>query len=80
MPAAREPDEDTLDNVTPPAVDTMVVPAAEVEDVLLEPGSPEAEAAVRREPISSAARVRLVLVMLALLVVAGVLLAWGLLR
>jgi protein phosphatase len=80
MPAAGEPDEETLDSVTAPAVDTMVVPADEVEDVLLEPGSPEAEAAVRREPISPAARVRLVLLMLALLVIAGVLLAWGLLR
>jgi PPM family protein phosphatase len=80
MPPAHKADEDTLDGVPAPAVDTMVVPAAEVEDVLLEPGSPEAEAALRREPISPAARVRLVLVMLVLLTVAGVLLAWGLLR
>jgi protein phosphatase len=80
MPAAHKPEEDTLDGVPAPVVDTMVVPAAEVEDVLLEPGSPEAEAALRREPISPAARVRLVLVMLVLLTVAGVLLAWGLLR
>jgi len=30
----------------------MVVPADEVEDALLVPGSPEALAAVRREPIT----------------------------
>jgi hypothetical protein len=80
MPPAHKPEEDTLDGVPAPTVDTMVVPAAEVENVLLEPGSAEAEAALRREPISPAARVRLVLVMLVLLTVAGVLLAWGLLR
>jgi protein phosphatase len=80
MPAAHTPDEDTLEGVPAPAVDTMVVPPEQVPDVLLEPGSPEALAAVRREPISPAARVRLVLLMLALLVVAGALLAWGLLR
>jgi hypothetical protein len=37
-------------------------------------------AAVRREPISPAARVRLVLIMLVLLLIAGALLAGGLLR
>jgi hypothetical protein len=61
-------------------VDTMVVRPDEVEAVLLEPGSPEALAAVEGEPISPAARVRLVLAMLALLGVAAVLLIWGLLR
>jgi len=35
---------------------------------------------VKREPISTAARVRLVLTMLALLALAAVLLIWGLLR
>jgi hypothetical protein len=35
---------------------------------------------VQREPISPAARVRLVLVMLVLLGIAAVLLVWGLLR
>jgi hypothetical protein len=35
---------------------------------------------VRREPISPAARVRLVLTMIGLLGVAAVLLVWGLLR
>jgi serine/threonine protein phosphatase PrpC len=81
MPA-HEPDEDTLEGVpiAAPTVDTMVVPPEEVEDVFVEPGSPEAEAVVRREPISPAARVRLVLTMLALLGIAAVLLVWGLLR
>jgi protein phosphatase len=80
--AAQEPDEDTLEGVPlpAPAVDTMVVPPQEVEQVFVEPGSPEAEAVVRREPLSSPARVRLVLTMLALLAVAAVLLVWGLVR
>jgi len=73
--------EDTMENVVPsPSVDTMVVPPDQVEHVFLEPGSLEAEAVTRREPISPAARVRLVLVMLALLAVAAVLLVWGLVR
>jgi len=73
--------EDTMENVIPPpSVDTMVVPPDQVEHVFVEPGSPEAEAVMRRDPISSAARVRLVLVMLALLSVAAVLLVWGLVR
>jgi protein phosphatase len=80
LPAAHEPDEDTLEDIPAPTVDTMVVPPDQVEDVLLVPGSPEAEAALRGEPISPAARVRLVLLMVALLAVAGALLAWGLLR
>jgi PPM family protein phosphatase len=82
MPLAGTADDDTLEDVLEPSptVDTMVVPADEVEDALLVPGSPEALAAVRREPISPAARVRLVLTMIALLGVAAVLLVWGLLR
>ena len=73
--------DDTMENVIPPpSVDTMVVPPDQVEHVFVEPGSPEAEAVTRREPISPAARVRLVLVMLALLAVAAVLLVWGLVR
>jgi hypothetical protein len=72
--------EDTMENVIPPSVDTMVVPPDQVEHVFVEAGSPEAEAVTRREPISPAARVRLVLVMLALLAVAAVLLVWGLVR
>jgi PPM family protein phosphatase len=82
MPAAGSADDDTLEDVLEPApaVDTMVVPADEVEDALLVPGSPEALAAVRRDPISPAARVRLVLTMIVLLGVAAVLLVWGLLR
>ncbi len=81
MPAAGA-DDDTLDGMLPPSptVDTMVVPAEQVEQALLVPGSPEALAAVRREPITPAARVRLVLTMFALLAVAAVLLVWGLLR
>ena len=81
MSAAGE-DDDTLHGVHPaaPALDTMVVPAEEVEAAFLVPGSPEALAAVRGEPISPAARARLVLAMLALLALAAVLLIWGLLR
>jgi len=81
MPAA-EPDEDTLEGVPIPApsVDTVVVPPDQVGDVFVGPGSPAAAAVARREPISPAARVRLVLTMLALLGVAAALLVWGLLR
>jgi PPM family protein phosphatase len=79
MPAA-EPDEDTLERLPVPAVDTMVVPPERVAQVFVEPGSPEAEAIGRRRPIGTAARVRLVLAMLALLAVGVVLLVWGLLR
>jgi protein phosphatase len=82
MPAQPDPDEaDTAEHVLPaPAVDTMVVPAEEVEQVFVEPGSPEAEEITRREPISPAARVRLVLTMLILLAIAAVLLIVGLSR
>jgi protein phosphatase len=81
MPASAA-DDDTLDGVPSPSptVDTMVVPAAQIEDAFLVAGSPEALAAVQREPISAAARIRLVLAMLALLGLAAVLLVWGLLR
>jgi len=77
MPAV---DEDTMENIPAPKVDTMVVPPEEVEHVFVEPGSPEAAAVTQREPISPAARVRLVLVMLVLFAVAAVLLVWGLVR
>jgi len=73
-------DEDTMENVAAPKVDTMVVPPEQVEHVFVEPGSPEAEAVTRREPISPAARVRLVLTMLLLVAIAAGLLVWGLLR
>ena len=73
-------DEDTLERIPLPTVDTMVVAPAEVEGVFVEPGSAEAEAIVQSTPISPAARVRLVLTMLALLGVAAVLLVWGLVR
>jgi serine/threonine protein phosphatase PrpC len=81
LPAA-EPDEDTLEGIPIPApsVDTMVVPPDQVEHVFVEPGSPAAEAVTRKEPISTAARVRLVLAMLVLLGIAAALLVWGLLR
>jgi PPM family protein phosphatase len=72
--------EDTMETVSAPVVDTMVVPPEEVEHVFVEPGSPEAAAVTQREPIGSAARVRLVLTMLGLLAVAAVLLVWGLVR
>jgi protein phosphatase len=81
LPAA-EPDEDTLEGIPIPAptVDTMVVPPDQVEHVFVEPGSPAAAAVTRKEPISAAARVRLVLAMLVLLGIAAALLVWGLLR
>jgi len=79
-PPAAGADDETLHGVRAETVDTMVVAPDRLEDVLLEPGSPEALAAVRGEPISPAARVRLVLTMLGLLAIAAVLLIWGLLR
>ena len=80
LPAAGE-DDDTLHGVQPPpSVDTMVVPADQVEAAFLAPGSPEALAALQREPIAPAARLRLVLAMIALLSLAAALLVWGLLR
>jgi protein phosphatase len=76
----REPDEDTLENASAPKVDTLVVPPDQVEHVFVEPGSPEAQAVVRPQPIGPAARVRLVLTMVVLLGIAAVLLVWGLTR
>jgi PPM family protein phosphatase len=78
MPA--QADDDTLEGVPAPSVDTMVVPPEEVDHVFVEPGSPEAAAVSRPQPITPAGRIRLVLTMLALLGVAAVLLVWGLLR
>jgi serine/threonine protein phosphatase PrpC len=77
MPAV---DEDTMENVAAPAVDTMVVPPDQVEHVYVEAGSPEALAVMQRDPISSSARLRLVLAMLTLVGLAAVLLVWGLVR
>jgi protein phosphatase len=71
-------DDDTLSGGQSLAVDTMVVPPEKIEDNLLEPGSPEAEAAVRRDPVPPGGRVRLVLTMVILLAVAAALLAWRL--
>jgi protein phosphatase len=73
-------DEDTLERIPLPTVDTMVVAPAQVEEVFVEPGSAEADAIVQSQPITPAARIRLVLTMLALLGVAAVLLVWGLVR
>jgi protein phosphatase len=81
MPAQASPDEDTAEHVLPaPPVDTMVVPPDEVPAVFVEPGSPEAATIGRREPITPAARVRLVLTMVVLLGIAAVLLVVGLTR
>jgi PPM family protein phosphatase len=82
MPAVgADPDEDTAEHVLPsPTVDTMVVPAEQVEQVFVEAGSPEAAELTRREPMSPAGRVRLVLTMLILLAIAAVLLVVGLTR
>jgi serine/threonine protein phosphatase PrpC len=81
MPSIGEADADTAEHVLPaPSVDTMVVPPDEVEDAFVEPGSPEAEELSRREPMSPAGRVRLVLTMLVLLAIAAVLLIVGLTR
>jgi protein phosphatase len=82
MPAQdADVDDDTLEHAVPsPAIDTMVVPASEVEQVFVERGSPEAAEMTRREPITPAARVRLVLTMLVLLAIAAVLLIVGLTR
>jgi len=74
-------DDDTLEQALPaPTVDTMVVPAEDVEEVFVEPGSPEADQMTRRKPMSPAGRVRLVLTMLVLLAIAAVLLVVGLTR
>ena len=82
MPAQDGPgDEDTLEHVLPsPSIDTMVVPPDQVPEVFVEANSPEAAEMVRREPITPAARVRLVLTMLVLLGIAAVLLVVGLTR
>jgi serine/threonine protein phosphatase PrpC len=80
LPVQAEPEEQTMEAIPQPAVDTMVIPAARIEAELLEAGSPEARAAVRREPPDTGARIRLALTMVVLLAVAVGLLAWGLLR
>jgi PPM family protein phosphatase len=82
MPSVDDdPDADTAEQALPaPSVDTMVVPPHQVEDAFVEPGSPEAAELSRREPMSPAGRVRLVLTMLVLLAIAAVLLVVGLTR
>jgi protein phosphatase len=79
MPAQSGPeDDDTAEHVVPaPTVDTMVVPAADVEEHFRDARDIEV---APREPMTPAARVRLVLTMLILLLVAAGQLVWGLLR
>jgi PPM family protein phosphatase len=79
MPAqSGAEDEDTAEHAVPaPTVDTMVVPAADVEEHFRDAADIEVQ---RREPMTPAARVRLVLTMLILLLVAAGLLVWGLVR
>src|SRR5205814_5242089 len=65
MPAQAGADADTAEHaLATPTVDTMVVPPDEVEEVFVEPGSEEAAQITRREPMTPAGRVRLVLTML----------------
>jgi PPM family protein phosphatase len=83
MPSVDDtgPDDDTAEHAVPaPSVDTMVVPPHEVENAFAAPGSPEAAELSRRQPMSPAGRVRLVLTMLILLAIAAVLLVVGLTR
>jgi protein phosphatase len=81
LPAQDAADDDTVEHVVPaPSVDTMVVPPEEVEQVFVQAGSPEAQELTRREPMSPAGRVRLVLTMVILLAVAAILLIVGLTR
>src|SRR6266516_3009666 len=76
-------DEDTLDGLDAvPAVDTMVVPAEKVRELQQ---AHQARPAEERElspeeAVNRHARVRLAATMIVLLVVAAVLVAWGLLR
>ena len=83
MPAqgSHAGDEDTLSGLEPvPAVDTMVVPAAEVEQAATEYERSRAAHDEEVDRVARGARVRLVLTMLLLLAVAAVLVVWGLLR
>src|SRR3954452_7595450 len=81
MPSVDDAEEDTAEHAVPaPSVDTMVVPPHELEEAFAAPGSPEAAELSRREPMSPAGRVRLVLTMLILLAIAAVLLVVGLTR
>ena len=78
LPAAQ--DEDTLSGLDAvPAVDTMVVPAADVARVAAAHADAQAPPPAR-EPMPRAPRVRLIVTMLLLLVVAAALVAWRLLH
>jgi protein phosphatase len=80
MPAIGRED-DTLHGISTTAAGTLTIPEKTVENVLvLESDSPEAQAAVRRDPRTPTARTRLVLTMVALLAAAAVLLVWGFVR
>ncbi len=72
-------DEDTLSGVAiPPPIDTMVVPADQVEVALAEYEANAPKADAREFP--RAARVRLAVAMIVLFAVAAGLVVWGLLR
>jgi PPM family protein phosphatase len=85
MPASGD-DEDTLSGLERmPAVDTMVVPAGEIAAFAEDPPTREqaVPAGVRRRDesqVSRGARLRLVLAMVLMLLVAAGLVVWGLLR
>lgn len=68
--------ENVLDGDSAPVIDTMVIPAAEVEDSLIEPE----DVPTPDDSAPRAARVRLVLGMLVLLAVVAAILVWRLLR
>jgi serine/threonine protein phosphatase PrpC len=80
LPAQHDAtDEDTLDGLTiPPPIDTMVVPADQVEIALAEYEANPPEPAPREFP--RAARVRLAAAMFLLFAIAAGLVVWGLLR
>ena len=59
-------DEDTLGRIPLPTVDPMVVRPEEVEPVFVEPGSAEAAAVARPQPITAAPLIRPVLTILPL--------------
>jgi len=75
LPALREPDEDTVEDVEAPGGDTLVIPPDRIEPELL-----DASPAVAGEPLDTTRRIRLALTAVVLLAAAAVLLTWGLLR
>jgi PPM family protein phosphatase len=80
-PAPVEPDEDTVEAIPselPP--DTMVIPPERIEQELLRQGVPGQEDARGAAQVDRGARVRLALAIGAVLVLAVVLVVWGLIR